>query len=419
MFLNPKLPPADAVVLMTASVSLQLQELESPPRTGETPAARGTVLLVDDEPTITRSYARILRSSGYVVETAHDGAEAVARFGERFFDVVVSDISMPGMGGLALLREIRERDLDVPVIIMTGGPAVQSAIEAIEYGALRYFVKPIAAAQLEEAVGRAVRLHQMARVRREALELYRAGGSPLGDRAGLEARFGRALENVWIAYQPIVSCSGRSLFAYEALVRSEEPTMRNPGELFEAAERLGRLHDLGRIIRLRVAETIRNIPFEPLVFVNVHTDDLQDATLFAADSPLSQYASRVVLEITERAALDQVKDLMARMGQLREMGYRIAVDDLGAGYAGLTSFAQLEPEVVKVDMSLVRGVDASPTKQKLLGSIIGLCHDLEIQIIAEGIETEAERDTVIRLGGDLCQGYYFARPGKPFPIANI
>jgi EAL domain-containing protein (putative c-di-GMP-specific phosphodiesterase class I) len=404
---------------MTASVSLQLQELESPPRTGETPAARGTVLLVDDEPTITRSYARILRSSGYVVETAHDGAEAVARFGERFFDVVVSDISMPGMGGLALLREIRERDLDVPVIIMTGGPAVQSAIEAIEYGALRYFVKPIAAAQLEEAVGRAVRLHQMARVRREALELYRAGGSPLGDRAGLEARFGRALENVWIAYQPIVSCSGRSLFAYEALVRSEEPTMRNPGELFEAAERLGRLHDLGRIIRLRVAETIRNIPFDPLVFVNVHTDDLQDATLFAADSPLSQYASRVVLEITERAALDQVKDLMARMGQLREMGYRIAVDDLGAGYAGLTSFAQLEPEVVKVDMSLVRGVDASPTKQKLLGSIIGLCHDLEIQIIAEGIETEAERDTVIRLGGDLCQGYYFARPGKPFPIANI
>jgi EAL domain-containing protein (putative c-di-GMP-specific phosphodiesterase class I) len=127
----------------------------------------------------------------------------------------------------------------------------------------------------------------------------------------------------------------------------------------------------------------------------------------------------VVLEITERAALDQVKDLMARMEQLRKMGYRIAVDDLGAGYAGLTSFAQLEPEVVKVDMSLVRGVDASPTKQKLLGSIIGLCHDLDIQIIAEGIETEAERDTVVRLGGDLCQGYLFARPGRPFPTAAL
>jgi len=408
---------------MSASVSLQLQGLgqgvDGAGRTDGAAASRGAVLLVDDEPTITRSYARNLRSAGYIVETAQDGAEAVARFGERFFDVIVSDISMPGMGGLAMLREIRERDLDVPVIIMTGGPAVQSAIEAIEYGALRYFVKPIAAAQLEEAVSRAVRLHQMARVRREALELYRAGGSPLGDRAGLEARFSRALDNVWIAYQPIVSWSARSLFAYEALVRSEEPTMRGPGELFAAAERLGRLHDLGRVIRSRVAQTIREVPFDPLVFVNVHTDDLQDATLFAADSPLAPFASRVVLEITERAALDQVKDLMARMEQLRKMGYRIAVDDLGAGYAGLTSFAQLEPEVVKVDMSLVRGVDASPTKQKLLGSIIGLCHDLDIQIIAEGIETEAERDTVVRLGGDLCQGYLFARPGRPFPTAAL
>ena len=134
---------------------------------------------------------------------------------------------------------------------------------------------------------------------------------------------------------------------------------------------------------------------------------------------MSAFASRVVLEITERAALDQIKDLMTRMAQLRTMGYRIAVDDLGAGYAGLTSFAQLEPEVVKVDMSLVRGVDSSPTKQKLLGSIIGLCRDLQIQIIAEGIETEPERDTLVRLGGDLCQGYLFARPGKPFPIPNL
>ena len=110
---------------------------------------------------------------------------------------------------------------------------------------------------------------------------------------------------------------------------------------------------------------------------------------------------------------------MSRMAQLRAMGYRIAVDDLGAGYAGLTSFAQLEPEVVKVDMSLVRGIDGSPTKQKLLESIIGLCRDLKIQIIAEGIETEPERDTLVRLGGDLCQGYLFAHPGRPFPVPNM
>jgi EAL domain-containing protein (putative c-di-GMP-specific phosphodiesterase class I) len=101
------------------------------------------------------------------------------------------------------------------------------------------------------------------------------------------------------------------------------------------------------------------------------------------------------------------------------MGFKIAVDDLGAGYAGLTSFAQLEPEVVKVDMSIVRGIDLSSTKQKLLGSIAGLCRDLRIDLIAEGIETAAERDTVARLGGDLCQGYFFARPGRPYPVPSF
>jgi EAL domain-containing protein (putative c-di-GMP-specific phosphodiesterase class I) len=385
----------------------------------EAPAKRGVVLLVDDEPTITRGYARTLAAGGFSVDVAHDGNEAVARFKERAFDVVVSDISMPGMSGLGLLRAIREMDLDVPVVIMTGGPAVQSAIEAIEYGAHRYLIKPVDPTELEEVVARAVRLHQMARVRREVLEQFRAGGKPLGDRAGLEARFGRAMDNLWIAYQPIISWSRRELFAYEALVRSDEPTMRNPGELFDAAERLDCLHSIGRAIRSRVADTMRELPAAGVVFVNVHTADLHDETLFAADSPLSAFSSRVVLEITERAALDQIKDLMPRMARLRAMGFRIAVDDLGAGYAGLTSFAQLEPEVVKVDMSLVRGIDQSATKQKLLSSIIGLCRDLQIQMIAEGIETEAERDTLIRLGGDLCQGYLFARPGRPFPGANL
>jgi EAL domain-containing protein (putative c-di-GMP-specific phosphodiesterase class I) len=380
---------------------------------------RGVVLLVDDEPTITRGYARNLTASGYTVEVANDGRAAAAMVRERQFDVIVSDISMPGMGGLELLRAVREHDLDVPVVMMTGGPAVQSAVEAMEYGAHRYLIKPIDPAQLEDVVARAVRLHQMARVRREALEQYRAGGRQLGDRASLDARFDRALDTIWIAYQPIISWSRRALFAYEALVRNEEPTLRNPGDLFDAAERLNRLHELGQTIRQRVARTMDDIPSSGIVFVNVHTADLQDGSLFEAGSPLSAFASRVVLEITERAALDQIKDLMTRMAQLRAMGYRIAVDDLGAGYAGLTSFAQLEPEVVKVDMSLVRGVDSSPTKQKLLGSIIGLCRDLQIQIIAEGIETEAERDTLVRLGGDLCQGYLFARPGKPFPIPNL
>src|SRR5207253_2538837 len=91
--------------------------------------------------------------------------------------------------------------------------------------------------------------------------------------------------------------------------------------------------------------------------------DLLDEHLLDPASPLSAHAAKVVLEITERAGLDEVKDARARVESLKRMGYRIAVDDLGAGYAGLTSFAQLEPHIVKLDMSLVRNVHEAPTKR--------------------------------------------------------
>lgn len=373
------------------------------------------MLLVDDEPAITRAYSRTLAAAGFTVEVANDGKAAARRCRERAFDVIVSDISMPGMGGLALLRAVRQHDLDVPVVLMTGGPAVESAVEALEFGALRYLIKPVEPRQLEDVLSRAVLLHRMARIRREALELAREGDKQLGDRAGLEARFASALDRVWIAFQPIVSRSRRSLYAYEALVRTEEPTLSSPYDLFDAAERLGRVHELGRAIRARIAETLRQAPAEVLLFVNLHTSDLEDEILFAQSEPLSAFAPRVILEITERTALDRIRDLVPRTALLRSMGYRIAVDDLGAGYAGLTTFAQLEPEVVKVDMSLIRGLDSSPTKQRLLESVIGLCRDLGIQMIAEGIETEQECNALVRLGGDLCQGYLFAHPGPAFP----
>jgi EAL domain-containing protein (putative c-di-GMP-specific phosphodiesterase class I) len=97
------------------------------------------------------------------------------------------------------------------------------------------------------------------------------------------------------------------------------------------------------------------------------------------------------------------------------MGFRIAVDDLGAGYAGLTSFALLEPEIVKLDMTLIRDVHQSRTRQNLIRSMTGLCKDMGMLVVGEGVETIEERETLRELGCDLLQGYLFAKPGKPFP----
>jgi EAL domain-containing protein (putative c-di-GMP-specific phosphodiesterase class I) len=113
-----------------------------------------------------------------------------------------------------------------------------------------------------------------------------------------------------------------------------------------------------------------------------------------------------------------VHDLGPRIHALRSMGFKIAVDDLGAGYSGLTSFARLEPEIVKIDMSLVRDIEREPMQCKLVASLASLCRDTNRLVVAEGVETIEERDALIACGCDLLQGYLFARPGPPFPIVS-
>jgi EAL domain-containing protein (putative c-di-GMP-specific phosphodiesterase class I) len=380
-------------------------------------ATRPRLLLVDDDELLLRSYTRMLGADGYEVDVRLDGEAAIEAVKGNRYDVVLSDIDMPRMGGVALLERIRAYDLDVPVILITGNPSLETAIAAIEHGALRYVPKPIEASRLRTVTADAVRLHRLARAKRQALDLAGEADRLVGDRAGLVTSFGSALDTLWMAYQPIVSWSRREVFGYEALLRSREPALPHPGAILDAAERLDRLHDLGRIIRSRAAEPDAARPEGSMLFVNLHTQDLLDEDLFDAARPLARIADHVVLEITERASLHHVRDVQARVARLRDMGFRIAIDDLGAGYAGLTSFAQLEPEVVKLDMSLVRNAHQQPTKLTLVRTMVSMCRELGMQVVAEGIETAEERDALVWAGCDLLQGYLFAKPGSAYPPA--
>jgi EAL domain-containing protein (putative c-di-GMP-specific phosphodiesterase class I) len=381
----------------------------------EKPVVRGKILLAEDDEQVRRSLARSLIAIGYEVVTAENGRLAMTLLGDNAFDVIVSDIAMPEIDGIQLLRAIRERDTDVPVVLVTGVPDVATAMQAVKLGALVYLPKPIDLDEMKRLIARAVRLRRIARLKQEALSLVSEGGLGMSDRLGLEASFDRMLESLWMAYQPIVRTSDGSLFGYEALLRSTEKALPHAGAILDAAERLDRIHELGRAIRARAIEPMPQAPPHALLFVNLHSRDLMDEMLFSRDAPLSTIAERVVLEITERASLDDVEDARSKVSRLRKMGFRIAVDDLGAGYAGLTSFATLEPELVKLDMTLVRDIDASPTKQKLVRSVAGLCKELGMMVVGEGVETQAERDVLIECGCDLLQGYLFAKPDKPFP----
>ncbi len=193
------------------------------------------------------------------------------------------------------------------------------------------------------------------------------------DWAGLSRSFDLALERSWLHYQPIVRSGDGAVFGYEALVRTSEPTLPTPGLILDAAERLRRTADLGRLVRAQAPRPFADAPASALLFINLHPEDLLDPALYEPGSELSAFASRTVLEITERAAIRNLAGLSVRLRRLRALGFRIAVDDLGAGYSGLTSFADLAPEFVKLDMSLTRDVDRDSRRRSIVRSMASLC----------------------------------------------
>ena len=378
---------------------------------------RSCVLVVDDDGAIRNAVRRVLVKAEFVVTTVSSASEALELLKTQRFDAIVTDIMMPGMDGLEFLRLLRQSDRELPVIILTGHPTFESAVVAVKEGGFRYVMKPFAAEELTSTVREAAAMFRLTTLKRRALAKRNSGIWHIAEIGNLNTQFDIALEGLSMAFQPIIDWPNRRLFGYEALMRTTALTMGNPGLLIDAAERLERLDDLGRQIRRAVAGAIHAAPHDAVLFVNLHSSDLNDEELFSTSSPLSEHAHRVVLEITERASLDQVADVKGGLKKLRQLGYRIAVDDLGAGYSGLASFSQLEPDIVKLDISLIKEIDMSSRQASIVRSMITVCaRDLGTQVVCEGIETEAERDTLEGLGATLFQGYLFARPERAFRV---
>ena len=378
--------------------------------TAETPTRPPIrVLLVDDDAHVLSALARALASPTMEVAVASSGAAALSLLGSQATDVLVSDVRMPGMSGIDLATELRRLAPDLPVIFMTGSPSLETAMRALELTAFRYLPKPVATAALRATIEEAVRLRDLARSRHPDAE-----GTVLASRAVLVGAFTRALDTLTMVYQPIVATSTRETIGHEALMRTKEPALPHPGALLDAAEKLGSLHVLGRATRSRVAETLALHADCGSIFVNLHSADLVDAELYLPSSPLTRFAPRVVLEITERATLEGISDVAGRISRLRALGYRIAVDDLGAGYAGLNYFASVAPDIVKIDMSLTRNLDIDAVRATVVRSLVALSRDLGMLVVAEGVETRGERDALVEIGCDYLQGYLLARPGPPF-----
>jgi EAL domain-containing protein (putative c-di-GMP-specific phosphodiesterase class I) len=214
------------------------------------------------------------------------------------------------------------------------------------------------------------------------------------------------------AFQPIVSFSAGHVMGHEALARG--PTGQG------AATVLSQLNSINRFrfdqeCRVRAIESASALGMTGALFINFIPNAVADPracikrTLGTAEAcafPLN----RIVLELTESEPVNDPSSLVSIFREYKQLGLRTAIDDFGAGYAGLNLLARFQPDLVKIDIDLIRGVDTDGIKQAIVEGVVRICQDLGIAVLAEGVETMAERDYLLSLEIDLMQGFLFARP---------
>ncbi|HBW34705.1 bifunctional diguanylate cyclase/phosphodiesterase [Desulfosporosinus sp. BICA1-9] len=219
------------------------------------------------------------------------------------------------------------------------------------------------------------------------------------------------------AFQPIIETRSGEVFGFEALARMPGSTcFNNIADLFPFAEKIGHLYPIETLCRRQAIISFPTVAQgKEMLFLNINPQVLSDPEFasghtrkFLNEKGLAP--SDVVLEITERSAIEDFSAFRDALDHYRNQGYLIALDDVGAGYSSLQSVAELHPDFLKVDRSLIAGVNADPIKWALLETFVTFSKRIGCRIIAEGVETEEEMRTVVQLGVDYIQGFFVAKP---------
>jgi EAL domain-containing protein (putative c-di-GMP-specific phosphodiesterase class I)/GGDEF domain-containing protein len=217
---------------------------------------------------------------------------------------------------------------------------------------------------------------------------------------------------VYVDLHPILVADSRQVYGYEALARGKLRTLRSPEIMFDVAAEADLLWELGRLCRSRAIEAMNSrLTRGEFLFLNVDPHDFVDPQFSQLHREVAD-PSRVVIEITERTAIKDYPKFRERLKALRERGYRFAVDDAGSGYAGHGSIANLEPDFIKLDISLINCIDTNFIKQNLVETMVRFANDQGAKVIAEGVERAEEYETVKGLGVHLVQGFFLHRPSE-------
>ncbi|MEM8872377.1 MAG: EAL domain-containing protein [Pseudomonadota bacterium] len=227
---------------------------------------------------------------------------------------------------------------------------------------------------------------------------------------GIRNRIRAVMENndFHILYQPIMDSRSRRPKGFEALCRFSGKPHRTPDLWFREAGDVGLQVDLEICAIVEAIRATEHLPIGTYVSVNASPLTIESGRL--ADVLRAHPAERIVIEITEHSAIDCYDTLLKQLNILRFMGVRVAIDDAGAGYSGLQQILRLRPDVIKLDISLTKRIDVDVVRRSLASAMVEFAGKTGALIVAEGVETQSEFDTLLDLGVDLMQGYLLGRP---------
>ena len=390
--------------------------------------ADACVVIVDDRDSNVLLLERLLRGAGVVeVHGITDPRRAVQRCVELRPDLLLLDLQMPHVDGyevLAQLQIVMPADAFLPVLVLTADASTEARERALSAGAKDFVTKPFDRVEVVQRVRNLLETQALyKKVRRHNAELQAeldllaeqqrrdaAEGNRRRARVEASVRSG-ALEMV---FQPIVDLLTSRIVGAEALARFSCEPLRTPDAWFAEAAEVGLGVELELLAIDAAIAQIGRLP--PHTALSVNASPATAMSKGIVDSLSRVAGTRIVLELTEHTRIDDYHVLVESLDELRRQGVRIAVDDAGAGYAGLQQILGLRPDIIKLDVELTRGDDTDPVRRALAACLVQFGEDTGSIIVAEGIETIAELETLRQLGVPWGQGYLLARPG-PLPLA--
>jgi EAL domain-containing protein (putative c-di-GMP-specific phosphodiesterase class I)/CheY-like chemotaxis protein len=388
------------------------------------PSGAIKVLIAEDDGGARDALAELIAGEANltVVGRAEDAAQAIRLAALHRPDVALLDVKMPLGGGFRATREIRLCSPLTHILALSFYEDRDTVLEMIRAGAEGYLVKGGSPQEIIEAIrssaagnGRLSDQVTPGVVRELAAQLKREERASIWRQTRVQrVRFLINGEGVLMAYQPLFDLADGRMVGVEALARFIGPPHRGPSEWLAEAEEVGLRVELELSILRDTLARVDALPAD--AFLSVNLSPLSVVSTFLDQAIDHAPAERIVLEITEHAPVRDYDGLNEALARPRARGVRLAIDDAGAGFASLRHVVRLAPEFIKLDGALIGHIDTDPTQRAMASALISFAADTGATIVAEGIETKAQLETLRGLGVAVGQGFFLAPPG-PLPVA--